>query len=692
MNMIKYELNTLFRDRILWVVVLIAVLLECFFFWSVSDRSTVSPSEYRKLKDIVANCDIDRAIRYLSFKDDLSDTESQILKELNNVQMYPTYIDDLLIEVKDNQKSTLYQTLYEQDYLSHAEESYSRLKDNTLSFVGGYGLEKALAFKGRIIVHILLILIYIYRYFLREKKNGMRDLTHASLKGRKLGLYKQFSMVLFTIITGVLLYGADVLMGIILYGTVQFDASIQSLSTCFGTALPLSIGGYIITFMIYYLLVTILISELLTLLSLISSNEFIFFVYCAILCFTTYLLSLLPDYGIWSILRGLAFSANIAPENFCEFYYYNIFGCASYRLTVNICFYVLLTLITALVTYLIYRKTAVEYRLPVLIHKKKMKWTKRFHGQLSLEIYKEMIGYRILVLMIILGLFSLSTLFYREYYMSEEEFYYAGYMKKVEGEWTEQKEDYLESEYESCNRELENIESKQDVMEPANQSRIRVLSLKISALRRCLERNEYIKGEDLTGTGFIYERGWNYALGYSAYKKEIWNAILALVSTVLFSVALWGGEYVYRMEIIEKMTINHRRRNRNKTYLGLAIIFFIILVIYGFDYLWIDKKMGLNGSSYALGSIPQYEMMPLFFKNMSIGGFLLLLTVIRLMFLIVVMWGIGKCVKCTGSMGITVLLGGVIFVLPIILYLVGILGNDRFTAMFFMSGKVLFGY
>ena len=62
------------------------------------------------------------------------------------------------------------------------------------------------------------------------------------------------------------------------------------------------------------------------------------------------------------------------------------------------------------------------------------------------------------------------------------------------------------------------------------------------------------------------------------------------------------------------------------------------------------------------------------------------------MVLIVVMWGIGKCVKCTGSMGITVLLGGVIFVLPIILYLVGILGNDRFTAMFFMSGKVLFGY
>lgn len=692
MKMIRHEMFALFRDKVVWIALMIAVLLECFLFWSVSDRGEVSPEEYRELKKYVQE-HIDREDLWDPFnKDELSEAENAVLAELDTVYEYSDFLLNLLDEVKQKQNSSLYRSSYNQNYLRNAEEKYSELKTISPVFVGGYGLEMALSFQGKLVVLLLLIIFYIYRAFLREKKNGLRGLTRVTLHGRILGLVKQIPLILYTAVAVAILFFADILVGIMMFGTVPLSAPVQSLHSFSGTALQLSVGGLLVFSCVYLILITALVAEIMMVFSLCSSNEFIFSILTVIFFAVSYLLTLLPNYGIWSIIEKLGIFSNLDPAGVTVFYYYDIFGMAVNRLPMNIIVYLILILLMAALGYIIYWNDTGEYRSFRLFQGKKAKKTTRIYGQFSLELFKGMIGYKGVILLIVLSVFSFVLYSSKDSSLSETEVYYAWYMKKIEGEITGEKEKYIQREYEKWHEELMELESIPGERSKEIEERIRTAMRRTDALSRCVERMDYLKKQTISHPGLIYEKGWNYLLGSPRDKNDLRNTLFSLFGMILFAAILWAGEYPYRMEEVERMSLNYRKMMKQRLLISLMFLSIALFLIYGIEYIWISQNYGLNAGGFSAASIPRYSELPIAIQNMSIRGFYFLLTGIRMVFLFAVTFFIGWFGRKTKNMGSAILFGILLFILPIVLYLVGILGSERFTALFFMSGKAMLGY
>lgn len=254
---------------------------------------------------------------YETEKNDIyNDTESQsklyasIKEELEQIATYHDHIASIQQKAEDKKSIKIIwenQTAYSKRELEKEEKDYQRISQVTPVFVGSIGLSRVLGNIRLDICPCLMITIILSLLFIEEKKNGNFKLYRATLNGRRnLFWAKVLLQIVLSAITILLYWGSCFLYSWKSYGGVSLSAPVQSILGYQNCTMMLTIGQYIIVYLLVKLFALSVIAAIGTVISIIAANYVTYYWETGIL----YLIGVIgytgiPKYRAFSWLRQL---------------------------------------------------------------------------------------------------------------------------------------------------------------------------------------------------------------------------------------------------------------------------------------------------------------------------------------------------------------------------------------------------
>ena len=306
--MIWHESYKLLRNRKLLFCILGVLILNGLYFWYCSKNDSFSAAGYRKLSASIENHGENEAIEYLNIErqnamlalmgdeeslHDLTKSyplyESNLLKEMNLYQAlsmeyedvlgYPEYIQGILSE---SDRLIALQTLFGEDSrevkkVRKTRESYSVLSGITLKYGRTRGISSALALPSMLFFSAFFAVLFPLLLFTVEKENNTLSLYASMVNGRgRLYIAKLLASLLWIIVANFLLFSSTLLIGCLLYGFPEnglLSEPVQTLAGYRQTALPVSVGAFLILCFLWSLMVSLFLALLTVFLTVIFSSS-----------------------------------------------------------------------------------------------------------------------------------------------------------------------------------------------------------------------------------------------------------------------------------------------------------------------------------------------------------------------------------------------------------------------------------
>lgn len=164
------------------------------------------------------------------------------------------------------------------------------------SFVGGYGICKALNFTGSYVLIFFLLVVLVLELVLRDKKNGLANLYKTTWNGDSRLLLSKYAaafvyMALF--VAGVFL--SNILIAEWKFGAVDLSAPVQSLMDYIGYGFSCRISTFVVLVCLVKILIFAVILAALFTFAVVSSNEVMLCVWSAVAMFVELLFSVLGE-------------------------------------------------------------------------------------------------------------------------------------------------------------------------------------------------------------------------------------------------------------------------------------------------------------------------------------------------------------------------------------------------------------
>lgn len=297
---------------------------------------------------------------------------------------------------------------------------------------------------------------------------------------------------------------------------------------------------------------------------------------------------------------------------------------------------------------------------------------------LSFEAYKILICQKALFILIVLVFVQLLSIRNINYFIDKEEYYYQSYCAYLSGELTDEKADYLQAEkikiddtqsiIDTLNEQYENGDISYSTLQMELYS-LHVDESKISAFHRAYD--QYVQLVELSKDGqnvsFVYQTPWeklitNFALIYD------WISVLFLFFALIL--ALSSSASVEKETDMDKIiTVSPKGfkvvETRKLTVLA-AFAFLSAIVVFLPRIVVVINTYGLPNLSASVQSIATLSSFPF---GMTLLEFFVLLQLGRLAISIIVSIAIYYISKATGNKTATIIICLLIFVIPLIIYL-----------------------
>lgn len=697
-RLIKNEIIRILGNYRMWLMILaMAALNVCILlvYFSVDD---INPKEYRETKAQMAEQpDIIMGRYYDMGKYYDDETGSSALKMLYDEYMSTETYQEYLLQVQDGidtgRKVSIFLTKFSQNNFDRTEKDYAEMKDSTPVFVGGYGIESAVSFFGSDVVIFLIIIITINMLFMQDKKSGMTDLTRAAgYGGGRLVFAKTISVFLYVALFSVIVYVSDILLAVVMYGTVDFAAPVQSLMSYAETAIQLNIGEFLVSAFLIRLLMYIAISSVVILLSIIATNEI--FLYVGAAAFGAL------EAGIYAVgkavriapLYHMSIAHTMNTAEFFGYYNYNLFTQPVSDTIVDVMALVIMTVIFIWTGIFIYSRSSLEYR-SVSFYRRKKK-SRRLYGLCSIEIQKFIFGYKIIF--IILAVIILQAVVYvkKDARWIESDMYYRNYMKLLEGEVTDEKKQFIEDEMAKMEEakaeeaELNEMLNEGKVSQEYFDWRINEIDkilFREGTIIKCRDYITYIEGLDVDDAELVYDRGWNYIFGGDDYERDINNAFIMVLAVILGAAFMYAEEYKYRMNVLIDISADRKKSRHMRDFIMFLYIVFLYLAVYLTELIWVNNEFGLSlGHANVLSLMDLSELK----INTCIWGYYGLVTLVRFLTICVIVLIIKFICSRTKNTNQVIIISLILFLAPLLLNMLGIDAFDRYTANWLLSGNM----
>lgn len=689
---VRNEIVRIFNNRKLWLIMCGMLLLNVGILLISFSLDEISPSEYRQAKkEAGEQTDV-------FFEHYMNDMEAPVYKRLfdeyTSVQEYETYVQGVMDNADQSSQVSIFQDRFSKNNLRKTKEDYLKCKEIVPQFVGSYGLESAMNFFATDIIVFVVIIITVNLLIMQDKKSGVLNLLKATRCGDgRLMLTKTFTAFLYVGLFGIVVYAVNIVMAVGLYGEISFDAPIQSMSGYAKTAMGQSIGGFIISAGVHKIFTYGVLTVLAVLFAILSSNEVIMYVLSGILCAVEISVNAAGKLLNHMFMKRTTIINMLDIDDFYQYYNYNIFTKPISAAFMDMIFFAVLIGAALYICAYVFAHKETEYRSAARYRGKGKK--EKLYGLTFLDGYKFLFGYK--VIFVLIAILVLQFAVYKDKHARwyESEIYYRSYMKQIEGEVTDAKVDFINSEVlrmQELHERLDELDYEYEnkmisYAEYVNLSeRIQNELRKENAVVRCKNYVDYILSRSEHDVEFVYDRGWNYIFGSDTYRNDVKNAVILMLAVLIAVAFMYGEEYRYGMDKLINISVKHKQLKVKKVCIISLYIVIIFLLVYLTELLWANMEFGLTN-----GGISCVSLMHLSNVNgkISIWGYCMLLWMIRLATICVISLLTAFLCRCIKNSNYTMILVMLIVILPLLLTLLGIHAFDKYSFAPLLSGNML---
>lgn len=569
------------------------------------------------------------------------------------------------------------------------------------------GIDIATRNFGTDLIAVIMIAAACLVLITREKERNIMTLVRTTYRGTisLLGA-KCMAVILFSIAVFTLLYSINGIFGYIIYGFGNLYAPIQSMPDFYGSALRLSIGGYLGLWIIAKLAVYSLIGMLTIMIAVVvhsSRNVFIWLVVLfgasAILYYT------IPSASPFNVIKYLNLIHFLQTDTlFSQYLNLNIAG---YPFNYVWCFLTLvptLTIVSSAVSFFVFSRRQNRGRSTVWIERifgymESLRKSSLFRhtSLLRHESYKVFISHRVWIILI--GFAVLQIYLYEpmvERIPDIDSAYYKKYMLQLEGTWSPEKHRQLLDEMERIEREEQEILSYISQGGADDQSYYLMISklASVTAPRNGLERaiqTSYELEQRMMERGdgwFLYAEGYKRLTAERNNTRDLQLGILLFIGMIASLTAIFSYEYETGMQRIVRTSEGGRMKLLiRKLLIGTIITLVLFLGVYVPELLNVLKAYGTKSIEAPVYSMSHLAEVP---WNLSIAGYLIVVHLIRLAGALLAMLIIFSLAMRLQSYILTALACSAVLVLPILLSLIGIPWLDYILLTPYISGNLLF--
>lgn len=543
------------------------------------------------------------------------------------------------------------------------KDEFRHLERRPLDPQPSKGILTAVRFGFTDIFAFILILFFLIVLISREKELEQIALFRTSEKGgMALACSKMAAVVFSDIIAVFLLYGGSMLSGYLLYGFGDLNRDIQSVYGFFGSNLDITVGQFLIYFLLLKLLACFAFSALgFFLFSLFSKGIFNIAAMIVIMAAEGILYFFIEPSSIFALFRQInIFAAADCGNLLGKYLNINLFGEPIFSLPVSIAVAAVMTVVFSVlgITVFCVRRQAaargLRLNLPFGKH------TRLF----SHELHKTFIGGKALLL--IAGLVIFTAFTYnpiKASYGGISDYIYVRYVNQLKGEVTDEKLEYIEAELEKAY--MDTTETGSD---------------RISALEKLRSHALYVREKD----GLLFnDKGYALLTGENKQSDRYTACFMAILITIIAGY-IYSEEYKTGAFRILRATQNGTVKTFLYKLLSAALAsFFLTAILNGTQ---IYNTLSAYGTEYIFAPAHSMERLEAV-GAMPIFWYLALLELGRFAALVLqsaVLFFISSRVK---SYSLTIIGGITVFAVPPIIAAAGFGFMDYFLLNPFLIGN-----
>lgn len=647
---------------------------------------------------------------YLNFSDNLI-VEKEVFHEFavtaKEISHYDEYLENIKKQFDQSKTISIFQNnnKFSQRDAQATVKAFSNIEIQTPKFVNSHVFYESTDFIFTDMLIIVLVIYMVITLFSSEKEKGLFTLIKPLYKsGKSLLLAKIFAILLFCIIFSTLFWSSNLWITTIKYGYLDFGAPLQSISGFVGSALNISIGGYIILFMIIKVFIYLLIALVIIFMTMFFKNPTMIYLSFVIYIGLSFLLyqfidgkSALQLFKYINIVNFISVNSNFK-------YYFNL-NFLQYPISISavLIIFLLLSLLLFIFTNMVLFCKCNESHSGFKRRKKLTLSNFRIHTSLVYhEMYKLFICQRALLILILFIAVQFCLFTQNDWKLTAQESYYKQYMTSFEGELTETKLKIVQDEknmflyYENMLNEsktkYDNGQLSKDEFKAVQQLVAEKIKTK-AAFQEALLKINYVQEYNEKYNDklpLVYDAGYNLLMGNSSdgNNQDLIQTLIIMITMI----CTFGGYFAYEfssemINILKSCKKGNLETVKAKLKVSLGLLFVLFVIGYLQNIIYIQNLYGLhylNKSIYTIQNLSSFPV-PLnlwqYISFVYIEKFIVYICIMTMMFALSVLTK--KNIK-------TIVVLSCIFVLPLILNLLGFTFVNYFSFNIFLSGNQLF--
>ena len=559
-------------------------------------------------------------------------------------------------------------------------QDYACMKDTTISYDISYGVVSATSFLVTDCLAFLFMFVFSFIMMFEEKSRNLYTFIKATPLGRTKTITAKLAVLaVYTATITLLLFGSNLLFFHFLTGLGDLKRSIQSIGIFMGSVIHLSVGQFLICFLLMKWLACFLIGLLVLFSSALFKRLPSAFGLCVALLLGSFLLyTLIPDNGNITMLKHSNLFGLFRVQDMLGLYLnLNVFGhpMSLFRLRLCAMLFMIVSLIVMVILVFVKAYRVYEPAMQIKIVKEYIPPIASGKSLFRNELYKVLWMNKVALLLVVFIFVMLYSMVNTSIYLSPNEMLYQSYMKRLEGPLTLEKIDFIEEE-------RLRLVAAQNQLDGLDECLAEGIITEIQALeeRQLLERElfkvqefervwaRYLYLQETPNAQFVYEGGYHQLLGISTTMPNMEFPIICIM-IILCCYTLFSTEYATGVRLLKSTPLGRSYLSKRK--LIICTIFTIIITVFGLlpNFVMIAKTYGFPGLFAPINSLEAFKHMPSF---LSIGVFLLFCFLLKLVACMTVMLMVLSISKATRNNVYALLLCMLTIALPMIFYAMGL--------------------
>ena len=673
--------------KLLTAPIFIAVTLIAFMFTLYSAIGSkpiqISDSEYRAFHSEVSN--ITEANEKTEYIQNLLEQEMQSdnrdlqwrdhidfynaeLEQAQAVRDYKTYLSDIRESAESMTGISIFAEKDSYTYRNAVSipKSYEQVSSVCPSYLNSESV--LLALNNRIIDIVLILVLFTAVFILigKERETGIMGVIKPLKKGRTyLCSTKIFLVLLTAIVLGIILYAEVLLVGALRYGYTDFSSPIQSIKGYIGCNLPITVFQAIIIMIAFKVLTAFLLSMLLYLLCTRLSTVISILIVTAVIAAEYGLYSKIPFTSELSPLSAINLISFLDSANLLKSYHsINFIGYPLGYLYVAVVSLSVGIAVSFIIANLLFAtmKTAVKAK-----SKKENRFTKYIPKNVfSYTIYKFLVLHKGLVILLIVALIQIYSAFTMKMPYDADDRWYKYYCDTLADLNESEADNFIITEDERFNALYLELVSPE-----TSEYRINQIGNELKAkagYELAKEQYQYIKELDSSNKAMFYLSGWNQTFGINGYREDMLHSIILLSSMCLIILPIVAYDRKRNIPYLVNATKHGRNVYfRHNMIFASIISAFLSILCYIPNFLAIISVYGSDGINHSIRCIPVYEAL----VDIPIWCYFMLVILVRTFITILISMVMVYLSSISNSPITSLILGIIIFVLPILIYLIG---------------------